>query len=88
MDYGNTVVMESGMSGVPDLPASGVLHVQVAEDCALDAGTWHLTTDQHGAPTAQISPPAVPMFQQIVKYLEAKPVPPGGNMRRVDWDST
>jgi hypothetical protein len=25
--------MESGMNGVPDLPASGVLRVQVAEDC-------------------------------------------------------
>ncbi len=72
------------MSGAPDLPASGMLHVQVAEDLTLDGGTWHLTTDQHGAPTAQISPPAVPMFQQIVEYLEAKPVPPGGNMRRAD----
>ena len=43
------------MSGAPDLPASGMLHVQVAEDCTLDGGTWHLTTDQRGAPTAQIS---------------------------------
>ena len=24
------------------------------------------------------------MFQQVVEYLEAKPVPPGGNMRRAD----
>ena len=72
------------MSGTSDLPASGVLHVEVAEDCRLDAGTWHLTTDQHGAPTVQISPPAVPMFQQVVEYLEAKPAPPGGNMRRAD----
>jgi hypothetical protein len=24
------------------------------------------------------------MFQQVVQYLEAKPVPPGGNMRRAD----
>ena len=72
------------MSGASDLSASGVLHVQVAEDFTLDAGTWHLTTDQHGASTAQISSPAVPMFQQVVEYLEAKPVPPGGNMRRAD----
>ena len=72
------------MSGAPDLPASGMLHVQVAEDCTLDGGIWHLATDQHGAPTAQISPPAVPMFRQVVAYLEAKPVPPGGNMRRAD----
>jgi hypothetical protein len=72
------------MSAAPDLPASGVLHVQVAEDFTLDGGAWNLTTNQHGAPTAQISPPAVPMFQQVVEYLEAKPVPPGGNMRRAD----
>ena len=72
------------MSGAPDLPARGLLHVQVAEDFTLDGGTWHLTTDQHGEPTAQISPPAVPMFQQVVEYLEAKPVPPSGTMRRAD----
>ena len=72
------------MSRVPDLPASGMLHVKVAEDCMLDGGTWHVTTDQHGAPTAQISPPAIPMFQQVVEYLEAKPVPPSGTMRRAD----
>ena len=84
MDYGNTLVLESGMSGVPNLPASGMLHVQVAEDFTLDGGIWHLTTDQHGAPIAHISPPAVPMFQQIVEYLEAKPVPPAGTMRRAD----
>ena len=84
VDYGNTVVMESGMSGASDLPASGMLHVQVADDGTLDGGTWHLTTDQHGAPTAQISPPAIPMFQQVVQYLEAKPVPSGVNMRRAD----
>jgi len=76
--------MESGMSGGPDLPASGMLHVRVAEDCTLDGGTWHVTRDRHGAPTAQIGPPAVPMFQQVVEYLEAKPVPPSGNMRRAD----
>jgi len=36
VDYGNTLVMESGMSGAPVLPASGMLHVQVAEDFTLD----------------------------------------------------
>jgi len=76
--------MESGMNGVPDLPANGILHVQVGADCTLDGGTWNLTTDQHGAPIAQISPPTVPMFQQVVAYLEAKPVPPSGSMRRAD----
>ena len=76
--------MESRMSGTPDYPASGMLHMRVAEDCTLDGGDWNLTTDQHGVPTAQIRPPAVPMFRQLVEYLEAKPVPPGGSMRRAD----
>ena len=48
------------MSGAPDFAGSGMLHVQVAEDCTLDGGTWHLTTDRHGAPTVQISPPGSP----------------------------
>jgi len=72
------------MSRTPDLPASGMLHVQVAEDCTLDGGTWHRTTDQHGERTSQISPPEISMFQQVVEYLEAKPVPPDGSMRRAD----
>jgi hypothetical protein len=29
VDRENTVVMESGMSGTPDMPASGMLHLQV-----------------------------------------------------------
>jgi hypothetical protein len=72
------------MSDTPQLPTSGVLRVQVAENLTVDGGTWRLTTDQHGTPVAQISPPAVPMFQQIVEYLEAKPVPPNGSVRRAD----
>ncbi len=70
--------------GTGDPTTAGILRVQVAEDFTLDGGTRNLTTDQHGAPTAQISPPAVPMFQQVVAYLEAKPVPLGGTMRRAD----
>ena len=72
------------MSGTPDYPASGMLHMQVAEDCTLDSGVWSLTTDQHRNPTAHISPSAVPMFRQLVEYLEAKPFPPGGSVRRAD----
>jgi hypothetical protein len=58
--------------------------VQVAEDLTVDGGTWRLATDQQGTPIARITPPAVPMFEQVVEYLEAKPFPPGGNMRRAD----
>ena len=72
------------MNGTPQSPTSDVLHVQVAEDFNVDGGIWHLATDQHGTPIARISPPAVPMFQQVVEYLEARAVPPGGSMRRAD----
>jgi hypothetical protein len=43
-----------------------------------------LTEDQKGQPVARITPPATPMFQQVVAYLEAKPVPRGGGARRAD----
>ena len=62
----------------------GVLRVQVADDLLLDGGTWELTNDQKGRPVTRIIPPVTPMFQQIVACLEAKPVPPGGSMRRAD----
>ena len=61
-----------------------VLRVRVTDDLLLDGGTWTLTEDQKGRPVARITPPATPMFQQIVEYLEAKPVPPGGSVRRAD----
>lgn len=65
-------------------PSCGVLHVRVADDLLLDGGTWKLIEDQKGQPVARITPPATPMFQQIVEYLETKPVPSGGNIRRAD----
>ncbi len=65
-------------------PSDGVLHVRVADDLLLDGGTWNLTEDQKGRPVARIIPPATPMFQQIIAYLEAKPVPPTGSVRRAD----
>ncbi len=67
-----------------ELPSSGILQVRVADDLLLDGGNWKLTEDQKGRPVARITPPAAPMFQQIVAYLEAKPVPPCGSMRRAD----
>jgi hypothetical protein len=72
------------MSGTLPLPTSGILRVQAVEDLTLDGGTWHLATDQQGTPIAHIGPPSVPMFQQVVAYLESKPVPPGGSTRRAD----
>lgn len=61
---------------------SGVLNVRVTEDLVLDGGTWELIESQEGQPVARITPPATPMFLQVVEYLEAKPVPQGGNLRR------
>lgn len=66
------------------MPARGDLRVGVTDSLVLDAGTWHLATDQHQRHIAIIEPPATPMFQQVVAYLEAMPVPPGGSIRRVD----
>jgi hypothetical protein len=67
-----------------DQRTDGVLHVRVTEDLELDGGTWKLTEGQDRRLTAMITPPEVPMFQQVIDYLEAKPVPPGGNIRRAD----
>ena len=69
---------------VHGLNDNGLLQVRGADDLHLDGGTWTLTEDQKGQPVARIIPPAVPMFQQVVEYLEAKPVPPGGTLKRDD----
>jgi hypothetical protein len=64
--------------------SGGALRVRVSEDLELDGGTWNRSEDQKGWHIAKITPPAVPMFQQVVEYLETKPVPQGGNFRRAD----
>ena len=61
---------------------SGVLSVRVTDDLVLDGGAWELTESEDGQPFARITPPATPMFQQAVEYLESKPVPPIGALRR------
>jgi len=64
--------------------SAGVLRVRVADDFVLDTGTWHLAAGQDQRPVALIEPPAMPMYRQVVAYLEAKPVPPEGNPKRDD----
>jgi hypothetical protein len=61
-----------------------VLRVRVTDDLTLDGGTWHLAVDPDQRPIAKIAPPLVPMFEQVVQYLETKPVPRGGTYRRAD----
>jgi hypothetical protein len=65
-------------------PSHGVLHVRVADDLLLDGGAWNLAEDQKDQPVARITPPATPMSQQIVAYLEVKQVPPCESVRRAD----
>ncbi len=56
--------------------------IRVADDFVLDGGRWELAKTKDRQPVARIDPPVMPMFQQVVEYLERKPVPPGGNFRR------
>jgi len=59
-----------------------VLRVRVTDDLVLNAGTWELAQTEDGEAVARITPPATPMFLQVVEYLEMQPVPRGGNFRR------
>ena len=62
----------------------GVLRVRVSEELTLDAGAWQITNDPDYGPVAVIVPPDVPMFLQVVEFVESKPVPPGYRMWRTD----
>jgi hypothetical protein len=76
---------QNGARSVDPIPCpetGGVLGARVADDFALDGGTWELTESESRQPIARITPPATPMFRQIVEYLETKPVPAEGNFRR------
>ncbi len=59
-----------------------LLSVRVTDDLILDAGAWELIESEGRQPVARITPPARPMFLQVVEYLETRPVPEGGNLRR------
>ncbi len=79
-----TGMVQGGMMPATKPPLGGALRVRVTDGLILNAGAWRLAADRHQTPTAIIEPPSVPMFQQVVEYLEAKPIPTGGNMRRAD----
>ena len=61
------------MSSASSIPTGGSLRVQVTEDLLVDGGNWELTEDQKGQPIARVVPPSIPMFRQVVDYLETKP---------------
>ena len=53
----------------------GVLRVHAADDLMLDGGTWEFAESADRRSIVSITPPATPMVQQVVEYLERKPVP-------------
>jgi hypothetical protein len=61
-----------------------MITVRVTDDLVLNAGSWLQMLDSGQGPIARITPPAVPMFRQVVDYLEAKPPPPAGYVRLAD----
>jgi hypothetical protein len=53
----------------------GVLRIRVGSDLVLDAGIWRTEVDPDGEPVRIVSPPATPMFIQLIEYLETMPDP-------------
>ena len=76
--------MGLGVINVPDLPINGAFRVRVTEDLTVDGGTWQLAADDPHGPLVIITPPHVPMYLQVVSYLEAKPAPPVEGVRIAD----
>lgn len=62
----------------------GVFRVHVTDGLTLDGGAWHVTSDPDDGPVASLVPPDVPMFLQVVEYLQDKPIPSDRRMWRVD----
>jgi hypothetical protein len=54
------------------------------DDCVLDAASWLEIVDEDQRPVMRITPPAVPMFRQVVAHLETKPSPADGYVRLAD----
>jgi len=67
-----------------DRAPRGNITVRITDDLVLSAGSWHQTLDDHNRPIAHIEPPAVPMFAQVVEYLEAKSLPRDSYVRLAD----
>jgi hypothetical protein len=61
-----------------------MLCVGVKDDFVLDAGSWFQILDEEQLFVTRITPPGVPMFRQVVDYLEAKPSPADRYVRPAD----
>lgn len=71
-----------GPNGPLSLGTNGVLSVRVTEDFVLDGGRWELAETEDQQLVARITPPATPMFEQVVAHLERKPGLRGGSFGR------
>jgi hypothetical protein len=69
---------------VAEEASSQDLAVCVTDDFAVSAGSWHRGSDGHDHPIAHIDPAVVPMFLQVVQYLERQPEVGPGGMRLAD----
>lgn len=68
----------------PDPMTSGTLRVGVNDDFVLDAGSWSQIVHEGQQLVTRVTPPSVPMLQQVVDYLEAQPSPADRSVRSVD----
>jgi len=58
-----------------DPASSGTLRVGAKDDFVLNAGSWFQVLDEKQLLVTRVIPPQVPMFRQVVDYLESKPSP-------------
>ena len=56
------------------------IQVVVNDDLTLDAGAYQPIQNEHGK-WIEITPPAITLFEQVVRYLEGKPAPPNKSLR-------
>ncbi len=67
-----------------DPASSGTLRVGVRDDFVLNAGSWFQILDEEQLLVTHVIPPQVPMFRQVVDYLESKPSPADQYVRPAD----
>lgn len=68
-----TTNMTTFNTALPAAPTQQPITVPIAPNMHLDAGTLRVESAESGLPTRVITPPARPMFWQLVDYLESLP---------------